>query len=312
MMRFRTLHNRPSRWIAHAGAGIVLLLTGCTAHRPIVAMMTDYGSRDAYTGVLSGVILSQCPNAQLVTITHEVPDFDVRSASFVLGVASRAYPVGTVFCTVVDPGVGTVRRSLIVRTRTGYTYVGPDNGTFTDVIRDQGLDGAWSIRERDYSGLAGLSTTFHGRDIYGPIAGKLAAGADPDRFGKRVIDPVMFDIPAATRGGSGATGIVRYVDGYGNIVTNIPAQWVLKGVARGLPIAVAVGRSHITAVSTTAYADVPVGAAVVLANSQGLLEVARNQASAAELFSAAKCGARIELRRVQGPNKKDMKKTVDR
>ena len=146
MTRRRRLLRLMLLWLCPLAAGG----WGCSAPRssaPVVAVLTDYGNRDAYVGVLYGAILSRCAGARLVPITHQVPDFDIASGSFILGMASEAFPEGTIFCTVVDPGVGTSRRSIVLRTKQGKVFVGPDNGTFTDVIRNQGLDGVWEIDE---------------------------------------------------------------------------------------------------------------------------------------------------------------------
>lgn len=285
-------------------AGLVVAVgaafaVGCATPRtgpPTVAMLTDYGSSDAYVGVLSAAIIHRCPDARLVTVTHEVTDYDIRAGSFVLGVAAPAFDPYVVFCVVVDPGVGTTRRSIIVRTKTGRLLVGPDNGLFTDVLRIEGLDKAWSIDERSFNPKASLSSTFHGRDIYGPVSGMLAAGAAPERFGPPIADPVTFEIPDASRSASVLRGVVRYVDGYGNLITNIPADWVEPGAFSRKSVGQMRidGRGEACTFGLT-YADVPAGQLVILRNSIGLLEVARNGASAADSFDPMGSGAEIEV-----------------
>lgn len=282
--------------VVAVGAGF---LAGCAASRsgpPTVAMVTDYGSTDAYVGVLSAAIIHRCPEVRLVTVTHEISDYDIRAGSFVLGVAAPAFDPEVVFCVVVDPGVGTTRRSIIARTKRGRRLVGPDNGLFTDILGIEGLDAAWSIDERSFNPTASLSSTFHGRDIYGPVSGMLAAGADPSGFGPPIQDPVRFEIPEASRAGGSLRGVIRYVDGYGNLLTNIPAGWVESAAFSGKsPGMLAVGDQRLTCKFGRTYADVPGGDFVVLENSIGLLEVARNGGSAADAFGEGLLGTEVRV-----------------
>ena len=291
-------------WKSRWGASLVICcgviaLSGCAGARsgsPVVAMLTDYGSGDAYVGVLSGAVLTRCQQARLVTITHEAPDFDIQAASFLLGFASAAFPEDTVFCTVVDPGVGTQRRSIILRTPAGRYFVGPDNGTFTDVINEQGVAGVWKVNEAEFVGDRPLSQTFHGRDVYGPVAGLLAAGVSPDSMGTPIDDPVRFEVPAPVRVGDCLRGVVRHVDGYGNIVTNIPGDW-LPQLDSGGPAMVEAriaGKSGSFRRAKT-YAAVRPGEGVALVNSLGVVELARNEASAGEVFDSPSSGSMVEV-----------------
>jgi S-adenosylmethionine hydrolase len=295
MFVFRTTRHSVA---VFAGLG-ALILGGCAESRkpsPVVALLTDYGVRDAYVGVLNGAILTRCPNARLVTITHEAPDFDIQAASFLLGFASRSFPADTVFCTVVVPGVGTERRSIILRTRAGRLFVGPDNGTFTDVIAEQGLAGAWKVDESAFVRANGLSQTFHGRDVYGPVAGLLAGGTLPEKLGVPIDDPITFVIPPPVRDGDQLRGVVRHVDGYGNIVTNIPGAWVPPVEAAGsVSLRASIhGVEHVFRRANT-YADVPEGAGVALVNSLGVVELARNEASAGALFGVPRSGDTVVI-----------------
>ncbi len=273
----------------------VVVSSGCTGarHRPLVALLTDYGSADAYTGVLQATIVRQCRDVTLVPITHEVPDFDIRAGSFILGIAAPAFPADTVFCVVVDPGVGTSRRSIILRTKDGRTFVGPDNGIFTDVAANEGVAGVWALDEARFAPPGALSRTFHGRDVYGPVAGMLAAGAKPERLGTAIERPVTFALYKPRRDGQVLTGVVRLVDGYGNIITNIPGEWIPANP--GAPIDVTIKGQTRTYARQSTYAEASEGSGVVLVNSLGVVEIARNQAAAATEFPGAGTGSGVEL-----------------
>ena len=267
---------------------VLLFLAGCGGTTPpTVALLTDYGTTDAYAGILAGAVLGKCPDAKLVTITHEVPAFDVAEGSYLLARASGEFPEHTVFVVVVDPGVGTQRRSIVLQTRAGRLYVGPDNGLFTSVIGSQGFDRAWEITNESLLRPGALSATFHGRDIYGPVGGLLAAGLPAQRVGPAIDDPVMLPVHEPTRNAGDLGGQIVHVDHYGNMITNIPAEWLPEVCARERAAVLVVidGQSH-RAVCARTYADVSRGALLVLANAEGLLEIARNTASAAELLGA--------------------------
>ena len=270
-------------------AWMLLLVAGCGggATPPTVALLTDYGTTDAYAGILAGAVLGKCPDAKLITVTHEVPTFDVAEGSYLLARASGEFPKHTVFVVVVDPGVGTQRRSIVLRTRAGRLYVGPDNGLFTGVIRSQGFDRSWEITNESLLRPGALSATFHGRDIYGPVGSLLAGGLPPQRVGPPIDDPVMLPVHEPTRNAGVLGGQILHVDHYGNVITNIPAKWLPEVcVKERHAVAVVIdGQSH-PAVCARTYADVSRGALLVLANAEGLLEIARNTASAAELLGA--------------------------
>jgi len=275
-----------------------ILVAGCagtTSTPPSVALLTDYGTTDAYAGVLAGAVLRNCPDAHLITITHQVTPFDIVEGSYLLARASREFPEHTIFVAVVDPGVGTQRRSIVLRTRAGRLYVGPDNGLFTGVVRDQGLDRAWEITDESLLRPGALSATFHGRDIYGPVGGLLASGFPPRRVGPEIGDPVMLPAHEPARTAGKITGQIVHVDHYGNLITNIPARWLSDTFSKKTPtVSVLVEQQSRPATWARTYADVPPGSLVVLPNAEGLVEIARNAASAAELLGA-RAGSQVQI-----------------
>ncbi len=286
-----------SRLGVFVAAVFVLANAGCQSsgfRKPLVALLTDYGTCDAYVGVLQGAIVSRCRDVSLITISHEVPDFDVREASFLLAMAADAFPVDTVFCVVVDPGVGTSRRSVILQTEKGQVFVGPDNGTFSQVVCRQGFRNAWMIDEHEFVRDKSLSTTFHGRDIYGPVSGMLAAGCKPGEIGLPVSDLVLLSNPKPHRDGNRLAGNIQHIDGYGNLVTTIPAHWIPEGAVENRRSAtVSIAGTTLTGVFADTYASVGLGEMALLVNSLDVIEIARNQQSAAKAFPKASTGAEI-------------------
>lgn len=236
---------------------------------PIVTLLTDFGLDDWYVGTMKAVLLRLCPHAQLVDITHGVPPGDILCGSISLERAIEGFPAGTVHLAVVDPGVGSSRRLLMVRTK-GQWIVCPDNGLITWAWRRHGAGEAWELTWRP----ARSSNTFHGRDVMGPAAGMLACGRPPEELGRRVEDVALLDVAPATAGERG--GIVVHVDRFGNATTNVEAKVV--GDAR---VEVVVGARNVGVLKRT-YTDVPPGQALALIGSSGLLEIAVRDGSAKE------------------------------
>jgi S-adenosylmethionine hydrolase len=239
------------------------------APRPVIGLLTDYGTQDSYVAELKGIIYKVEPGARVADLTHQVPSFDVREGSYLLGRAIRQFPAGSLFVAVVDPGVGTPRKAVAVRTATGKTLVGPDNGLFSRACAEEGPCVAHELRERRYWRDPNTSTTFHGRDIFGPVAGHLSRGVALEALGPRVPELVALPTTAAAREGQAIVGEVVHVDVYGNCSTNIPAAFVEGGKAY------AVGGRVFPRAET--YADVSVGEPVLVIDSEGRVELALNQ-----------------------------------
>jgi S-adenosylmethionine hydrolase len=272
---------------AVAAAGILGLLAGaCAARtaRPVIGLLTDYGTRDSYVAELKGTIYTVAPDARIADLTHEVPSFDIREGSFLLGRAVRQFPSGTVFVSVVDPGVGTARKAVAVRTGRGKLLVGPDNGLFTRVCDEEAPCVAHELRERRYWRDPETSTTFHGRDIFGPVAAHLARGVALEALGPRVPELVRLNSIAARRDGEAVVGQITHVDVYGNCSTNIPATLLGEGVFefadRRFP-------------RRATYAEVGAGEPVLVIDSEGNAELALNQG---HLASALRLEAGAEVR----------------
>ncbi len=250
--------------------------------RPIVTLLTDFGTRDGYVGAMKGVILARCPEAQLVDLAHEIEPGDVASASFALAVAAPHFPPGTVHVAVVDPGVGSARRGLALELGE-QRYVGPDNGTFGEVLAQAGAARP-SVRSLENAALwrAPVSPTFHGRDVFAPIAAHLAAGGRLEDVGPALAPDALVRLAASEPTGSGGAlrGSVIHVDRFGNLVTNLR-----PGAGPGRADACVEIAGRVLPVVAT-YADAPSGALVALVGSSGRLEIAVNGASAAERLGA--------------------------
>jgi hypothetical protein len=255
-------------------------------NQSIIALLTDFGTSDAYVGIMKGVILSRCPTVQIIDLTHEVAPQNIRQAAYLLGTAYQHFPAQTIFVVVVDPGVGTQRQAVAVRTTHGI-FVAPDNGVLSEVVERETVFAAIRLPI-----AAESSHTFHGRDVFAPAAGLLANGAALRTLGT-AADPLLR-LPLLTGVDNGRTlqGEVIYCDRFGNLITNLGVfRWrgnVLaldRGDAAPLEMDAAAlqiqlsGR-RLLAVRQT-YAAVQTGDLVALISSDGRLEIAVNGGSAA-------------------------------
>ena len=249
---------------------------------PIITLTTDFGQADGYVGTLKGVILGICPQATLVDLTHEIPPQNVRQASYVLKVAAPYYPPGTIHVVVVDPGVGGARRPLAMQTPTAF-FVGPDNGVFTPILLQETLyrkpPAIVHLNQPRYW-LPVVSQTFHGRDIFAPVAAHLANGVSLGALGTQITDAVVLNVPRpARKPGGSIAGEVVYVDRFGNLITNIPASWLMPEGSWAFEIR----QKHINSLSPN-YAAVPAGTLLALISSEETLEIAQREGSAAHML----------------------------
>lgn len=261
---------------------------------PIVTFTTDFGTADGWAAAMKGVVLHLAPGAVLVDVSHAVPPQDVRTAAFVLGTTYAAFPAGTIHVAVVDPGVGTTRRPIALETL-GHRFVGPDNGVFTFPLR-RATALAVPVRavvlDRPRFHAPVVSATFHGRDLFAPVAAHLAAGHVLEEVGSPLEGPPPVLLRFAS---DGRRGEVLHVDRFGNLVTSLeppegPGRIRLPGAgpaAAALPL-------------VRTFADVPPGEAAALVGSAGLVEVVLNQGNAAARFSARR-GDPVEFLPEEGP-----------
>jgi S-adenosylmethionine hydrolase len=258
----------------------------------VIALFTDFGTRDAYVAQLKGAILSIHPTAHLVDLTHEVQAFDVRAAAYVLDAAARYFPAHTIVVAVVDPGVGTARRPVLLTTQAEKYYVGPDNGLFTRIIEREGLQAAHMLTQSAYF-RPQVSATFHGRDLFGPVAAHLARGIAPAQFGPPLAELVRLPYARPQRLGQTIIGEVLHLDHYGNIATNIPAAMLTDLVpGQWLTLTLAARTYSLPFVET--YGTGPQEQLVCLINSNDTCEIALPHGSAAACL-AVQVGERVVL-----------------
>jgi S-adenosylmethionine hydrolase len=249
----------------------------------IVTLLTDFGTADTYVGQMKGAILAVAPAVTLVDLSHAVPPQDVRTAAFLLWSAVEAFPAGSIHLAVVDPGVGSARRAVALRSRRADLFVGPDNGVLMPAVdRLGGLSAAVELLRSDFW-RATPSSTFHGRDIFGPAAAHLASGVPLERLGAPLADP---DTSISWPTPSGLVGEVIHVDAYGNLVTNLPG--------RGLPPRFHARVRGVAAPSGHFYAAVAPGEPIALVGSAGLLEISVRDGSAAHTIGA-RCGDQVNV-----------------
>jgi len=259
--------------------------------RPVIALLTDFGTADHYVGAMKGVLLGICPEATLVDITHEIAPHDILGAALELAAAYRAFPAGTVFLVVVDPGVGSARRGLAA-VSAGYTFVAPDNGVLTAVVGDSPPTRVIALAERRYARQV-VSPTFEGRDRFAPAAAWLATGLDADALGPPVTDFVRLAVPApAVRAGHVAGEVLR-IDRFGNLVSNIDRQAWARAVGPGRPD-ITVGDHRVGPLVDT-YAEIGRSEIGALFGSSDHLELAAREKSAAMLLDVRR-GAAVVVR----------------
>jgi hypothetical protein len=251
----------------------------------LLTLLTDFGTADYYVAAVKGTLLRLAPGTTLVDVSHEVPPGDVETAAFVLAAAVSSFPDGTVHLAVVDPGVGSGRRMLAVRTDSAF-FVAPDNGLLTPFF-----EGTAAIRaiERPELFLPSPGQTFHGRDRFAPAAAFLLRDEPFEALGPEISDPVRLPAPPPRRSPGKITGRVIHVDRYGNLITNIPAGWLPAGPCRA-----EVG-GHATSRRVTHYAEIPRDEAAMLPGSLGTVELSMNGEDLARRWNVAR-GATVDVR----------------
>lgn len=255
---------------------------------PIV-LLTDFGLQDSYVGVMKGVIASICPTVPCLDLTHGIPPQQVVAASLCLSQAHAYFPDGSIFLCVVDPGVGSQRRAIAVECDRSF-YVGPDNGLGSGLWRDQGIKQCVQLTNSPYWRTPNPSETFHGRDIFAPVAAHIANGVDLAQLGNPLDAADLVQLPAAPLSvtADAITGVIVHSDHFGNLISNIPASLLTPACHvyyqdRRLPWG-------------QCYADQAPGQPLALIGSHGFLEIAVNGGNA-QAFFHSQIGDRLVIRR---------------
>jgi len=248
---------------------------------PTVVFMTDFGVVDDSVALCKGVMYSITPNLRIVDLTHQVNAFSIRDGARFLFGATPYFPAGTVFVVVVDPGVGSARKALVVKSKRGQFFVLPDNGLMTMVEDRDGIDSIREITNPNWMVGAKISSTFHGRDIFSPVGAHIARGDDWTQVGPLVKELVRLDLKPATVDDKGVTGEVIALDGpYGNLITNISADDFAKlGYERGDTLKVTIAGHEVEMPFVRTFSDVPLKHPLLFIDSRGRASFALNQSS---------------------------------
>lgn len=293
------MRSRESRMYRVASLLLFLPLAGCSrqpgapasaqasAPRPAIVFMTDFGTANDAVAICRGVIYGIAPDVRITDITHQVTPFSIEEASRFLYGVTPYYPEGTVFLVVVDPGVGTSRKAIAVKSKKGQYFILPDNGVITPVLDRDGLESAREITNQHWMIQAPLSSTFHGRDIFSPAAAHLAEGWEFDLVGPRVQQLVRLTPKTSATSAKGIEGdVVGLDDPFGSLITDIAAEdFKQLGYSVGDKVAVQINKRAVLLPYAKTFMDVPVGETLLYIDSRGRMGIAVNQGSYARKFN---------------------------
>jgi S-adenosylmethionine hydrolase len=255
---------------------------------PIVTLLTDFGTKDYYVASMKGVILGINPRCTLVDITHEVSPQNIMEGAFLLTGACSYFPRGTIHIAVVDPGVGSPRKPILIETK-NYFFIGPDNGLLTLAARKYGIRQAIVLTNKEYF-LSEVSATFHGRDIFAPVAGHLSLGCTPSSFGKRAKHWVTLDLSKPKIKGDTLTGEIVHIDRFGNLIGNIGKEELSRFI-KGGSFLIRAGEKTIKGLKK-GYYEGKKNELIALFGSGGYLEISVREGNAQKILKARR-GDRI-------------------
>jgi S-adenosylmethionine hydrolase len=260
---------------------------------PLVSLLTDFGLTDPYVSEIKAVILTICPNARIVDVTHLVEKFNIRMGAFLLASAIPYFPAGTVHVGVVDPGVGSARRAIVIETER-CLLVGPDNGLLIPAAQAERIRHVYQITNPSLT-RAQVSTTFHGRDVFAPVAAHLACGTPSKECGEEITDFVkpFYLEPKVDK--KRAVGEVFHVDDFGNIITNLRNDDLSKlDLGTGQKLETSIGKKHVRVRLINTYSELKTNEYGLLRGSHGFLEIACVSKSAAKRVGA-RIGTSVQL-----------------
>jgi len=293
------MRRRESRVYRLAALLLFLPLVGCSRQtaapasaqassaRPAIVFMTDFGTANDAVAICRAVIYGIAPDVRITDITHQVTPFSIEEASRFLYGVTPYYPEGTVFLVVVDPGVGTSRKAIAVKSKKGQYFILPDNGVITPVLDRDGLESAREIRNQHWMMQAPLSSTFHGRDIFSPAAAHLAAGWEFDLVGPPVQQLVRLTPKTSVTSAKGIDGdIIGLDDPYGSLITDIPGEdFKQLGYNLGDTVFAQINNRGIALPYARTFMDVPVGESLLYVDSRSRVGIAINQGSYSRKFN---------------------------
>jgi S-adenosyl-L-methionine hydrolase (adenosine-forming) len=255
--------------------------------QPTIVFMTDFGTANDAVAICRAVIFGIAPNARVTDISHQVTPFSIEEGARFLAGVTPYYPAGTVFLVVVDPGVGTSRKAVIVKSKKGQLFVLPDNGLITPVLERDGFDSAHEITNTAWMLQSAVSSTFHGRDIFSPAAAHLAAGWDLALAGPEVSDLIRLKIKTSATTDKGIGGdIIGLDDPFGSLITDIPGgDFKQLGYGLGDKVVVELDKKPVTLPYVKTFMDVPVGDSLLYIDSRGRVGLAVNQGNYSRKFN---------------------------
>src|SRR5712664_1772658 len=267
--------------------------SGKSGARPTIVFMTDFGTANDAVAICKAVMLGIAPDARIMDITHRVTPYSIEEGSRFLVSFSPYYPAGTVFVAVVDPGVGTSRKAIIVKSKKAQFFVLPDNGLITPVMDRDGMDSAREITNPNWMIQSAISSTFHGRDIFSPAAAHLAAGWDYNLVGPEVPQLVRLTPKTSTITDKGIAGdIIGLDDPFGSLLTDIPGdEFKQLGYNLGDKLRIEINKKSVTLPYVKTFMDVSVGDSLLFVDSRGRVSIAVNQGNYSKKFNVEPPGA---------------------
>jgi S-adenosylmethionine hydrolase len=267
-----------------------------TKSNRLIVLLTDFGTKDAFVGTMKGVIFGINPNASIVDLAHEVPPQDVDAGAYVLWSSYVFFPKGSIFVVVVDPGVGSSRRIVCAEGR-GYLFLAPDNGVLKYLLADGVVQRVWEVKNQSYS-LQSVSQTFHGRDIFSPVAAHLSLGLKPSKLGKEsVLSHSHNEFTFLNeKKGKRFSGKVIYIDRFGNLATNLRVRSRTDFSSERFRVRI---KTRAIRGMSASYAGGSGTAPLALVNSSNLVEIGVKNARASELLGV-KVGERVSFEFVRG------------
>ncbi len=253
---------------------------------PTITLITDFGLQDGYAGVMKGVIANINPSANIIDISNTIEAQNIFEAAYVLNSTYRYFPKGTIHVVVVDPGVGSLRRIICLKTE-DYLFLAPDNGVLSIITVDTNSSSFTSVTNREFF-LPELSNTFHGRDIFAPVAAHLSKGINHQKLGEKVDTIQKIEMPKPIHSPDGTiTGEVIHIDRFGNLITNITGKIIKRIQVKSQKLSIFAGNKRIDKICTS-YTDVQEKEELAIIGSSGLLEISVNRGSAQNILQLEK------------------------
>jgi S-adenosylmethionine hydrolase len=256
-----------------------MILTGKRSKVPIITLTTDFGLADPYVAEMKAMILGINPNVKIVDITHQVEKFSVKNGAFIIAAAAPYFPRGTIHVVVIDPGVGTKRKPILIETEKDF-FIGPDNGVLILAAKNQGIKHVYEITNPKFMSPK-VSSTFHGRDIFAPVAAFLSKGIKPSKFGREIREFFTPRFAEIVEEDKKLIGEVIYVDSFGNIITNFTVKYI-EDIEDYVHIEL--GGKPLKLRLCKAYADVEAQKPLAIIGSHNFLEISINMGNAAQVF----------------------------